>query len=144
MSRTHWRSCVRSKMQAQEFLSHFYCSEESRQGLDNQIICLSVINILLGITAIFGNTVILIALCKETSLHKPFKVLLRNLVVSDLWVGFVQLLFGGHHQCLTLVFQVRCMDSIPWDEHCSLFNYIHVLLHQGFFQAAPAANSSPY
>ena len=96
MSRTHWRSCVRSTMQAQEFLSNFYCSEESRQGLDNQIICLSVINILLGITAIFGNTVILIALCKETSLHKPFKVLLRNVVVSDLWVGFVQLLFGGY------------------------------------------------
>ena len=83
-------------MQAQEFLVNFYCSEEFRQGLDNQIICLSVINILLGITAIFGNTVILIALCKETSLHKPFKVLLRNLVVSDLCVGFVQLLFGAY------------------------------------------------
>ena len=69
-------------MQTQELLVNFYCSEEFRQGLDNQIICLSVINMLLGITAIFGNTVILIALCK------PFKVLLRNLVVSDLCVGF--------------------------------------------------------
>ena len=44
---------------------------------------LSVINILLGITAIIGNTVILIALHKETSLHQPSKVLLRNLVASD-------------------------------------------------------------
>ena len=82
-------------MQTQELLINFYCSEEFRQGLDNQIICLSVITILLGITAIFGTTVILITLCKETSLHKPSKVLLRNLVVSDLCVGFVQLLFGG-------------------------------------------------
>ena len=79
-------------MQTQELLINFYCSEEFRQGLDNQIICLSVITILLGITAIFGTTVILIALCKETSLHKPSKVLIRNLVVSDLCVGFVQLL----------------------------------------------------
>ena len=96
VSRTHWRSCVRSEMQTQELLINFYCSEEFRQGLDSQIICLSVINMLLGITAIFGNNVILIALCKETSLHKPFKVLLRNLVVSDLCVGFVQPLFGGY------------------------------------------------
>ena len=83
-------------MQTQEFLANFYCSEEFRQGLDNHIIWLSVINILLGITAITANTVILIALPKETSLHKPSKILLRNLVASDLCVGFVQLLFGAY------------------------------------------------
>ena len=82
-------------MQAQEYLANFYCSEEFNQGLDNKGISLSAINILLGITAIIGNTVILIALCKETSLHKPSKVLLRNLVASDLCVGFVQLAFGA-------------------------------------------------
>ena len=82
-------------MQAQEYLANFYCSEEFNQGLDNKKISLSAINILLGITAIIGNTVILIALCKETSLHKPSKVLLRNLVSSDLCVGFVQLVFGA-------------------------------------------------
>ena len=82
-------------MEAQEYLARFYCSEEFNQGLDNKGISLSAINILLGITAIIGNTVILIALCKETSLHKPSKVLLRNLVVSDLCVGFVQLVFGA-------------------------------------------------
>ena len=83
-------------MRTQELLANFYCSEEFNQGLDNQIICLSVINLLLGITAIVGNTVILIALHKETSLHKPSKVFLRNLVASDLCVGFVQLPFGAH------------------------------------------------
>ncbi|XP_029209252.2 melanocortin receptor 5-like [Acropora millepora] len=82
-------------MQAQQYLANIYCSEEFNQGLDNKGISLSAINILLGITAIIGNTVILIALCKETSLHKPSKVLLRNLVASDLCVGFVQLAFGA-------------------------------------------------
>ena len=78
-------------MQTKVFLANIYCSEEFNQGLDNQIIWLSMINILLGITAIVGNTVILIALHKETSLHKPSKVLLRSLVASDLCVGIVQL-----------------------------------------------------
>ena len=82
-------------MQTQEHLAKFYCSEEFKQGLDNQRISLSVINILLGITAIVGNTVILIAFHKETSLHQPSKILLRNLVASDLCVGFVQLAFGA-------------------------------------------------
>ena len=53
-----------------------------------------MINILLGITAIVENTVILIALHKETSLHQPSKVLLRNLVASDLCVGFAQIAYG--------------------------------------------------
>ena len=39
---------------------------------------------------------ILIALRKETSFHKPSKVLLHNLVASDLCVGLVQLVFGAH------------------------------------------------
>ena len=80
-------------MQTQELFANFYCSE-SRQGLDNQRISLSVINILLGITVIVGNTVILIALHKETSLNKASNVLLRNLVASDLCVGFAQITYG--------------------------------------------------
>ncbi|XP_044168526.1 melanocyte-stimulating hormone receptor-like [Acropora millepora] len=82
-------------MQAQEFFANSYCSEEFHQGLDNEILSLSVINILLGITASVGNTVILIALHKETSLHKPSKVLLHNLVASDLCAGFVQFVYGA-------------------------------------------------
>ena len=62
--------------------------------MDNQIPSLSVINILLGITAIVGNIVILIALHKETSLNQASKVLLRNLVASDLCVGFAQITEG--------------------------------------------------
>ena len=83
-------------MHAQQYIANFYCSDKFKQGLDNKGISLSAINIFLGITAIIGNTVILIALCKDMSLHKPSKVLLRNLVASDLCVGFVQLVFGAH------------------------------------------------
>ena len=88
------RICLRSEMKTQEFLANLFCSEEFHQGLDNQILSLSVINILLGITTIVGNTVILIALHKESSLNQASKVLLRNLVASDLCVGFVQIAVG--------------------------------------------------
>ena len=81
-------------MQTQEFFANIHFPEEFHQGLDKQILSLSVINILLGITAIVGNIVILIALHKETSLNQASKVLLRNLVASDLCVGFVQITEG--------------------------------------------------
>ena len=84
------RFCLRNEMETREFFANIRCSEEFHQGLDNEILSLSVINILLGISAIVGNTVILIALHKETSLNQASKVLLRNLVASDLCVGFVQ------------------------------------------------------
>ena len=91
---------------------------------DNEILSLSVINIFLGITATLGNTVILIALHKETSLHKPSKGLLYNLVVSDICAGFVQFVFGARgisilqgrwETCrhLYLVFGVAGNISIP-------------------------------
>ena len=83
------RSCMQT-----HFFINFYCSEEFRQSLDNQIIYILVTNILLGITAIAENTVILIALHKETSLHQPSKVLLRNRVASDPCVGFAQIAYG--------------------------------------------------
>ena len=82
-------------MNTRQALADIYCSQELTHGLDNQIICLSVINTFLAITAIVGNTVILIALHKENSLHQPSKVFLRNLVASDLCVGFVELVLVG-------------------------------------------------
>ncbi|KAL9960339.1 hypothetical protein ACROYT_G033786 [Oculina patagonica] len=50
---------------------------------------LSVLNILLSITAILGNVVILLALQKETSLHPPTKLLFRCLAVTDLCAGLI-------------------------------------------------------
>ena len=83
-------------MQTEEFLANFSCSKQFSQGLYNKRIAFLVINMLLGVAAVVGNTVILIALHKETSLHKPSKVLLRSLVASDLCVGFVQLVFVAY------------------------------------------------
>ena len=83
-------------MQTLPALAKLYCSEEFTQGLDEQIICFSVINTVLAITAVVGNTLVLIALYKETSLHRPSKALLQNLVASDLCVGFAELALAGN------------------------------------------------
>ena len=67
-----------------------YCSKELAAGkVKNNLIILSVINIFLSITASLGNTLILVALRKETSLHPPSKLLYRNLAITDLCVGII-------------------------------------------------------
>ena len=65
------------------------CLPENKEGIHNQLICLSVINIFLSITAFLGNTLILVALHKESSLHAPSKLLLRSLATTDLCVGII-------------------------------------------------------
>ena len=55
---------------------------------------LVVSNMFLAISSTLGNTVILAALSKDTSLHLPSKILLRSLALTDLSVGlFVEPLF---------------------------------------------------
>ena len=67
-----------------------YCSKELAAGkVKNNLIILCVINIFLSITASLGNTLILVALRKETSLHPPSKLLYRNLAITDLCVGII-------------------------------------------------------
>ena len=65
------------------------CSEEATVGIKDQLVFLSVVNIFLGITAFLGNTLIQVALHKETSLHPPTKLLLRTLSISDLVIGVI-------------------------------------------------------
>ena len=65
------------------------CSTELIRGVDGELIFLSALNIFLSIAAFLGNTLILVALHKETSLHPPSKVLFRNLAISDLCVGII-------------------------------------------------------
>ena len=43
----------------------------------------------MAITAFLGNTLILVALHKESSLHAPSKLLFRNLATTDLCVGLI-------------------------------------------------------
>ena len=66
-----------------------YCSTELSGGVHNQLIIVSVLNIFLSITAFLGNTLILVALHKDRSLHPPSKLLFRSLAITDLCVGII-------------------------------------------------------
>ena len=65
------------------------CSAEFVRGVESELIFLSALNIFLSIAAFLGNTVIVAALHKETSLHPPSKLLFRNLAITDLCVGII-------------------------------------------------------
>ena len=66
-----------------------FCSSELTGRTNKQLICLIVVNIFLSITASLGNTLILIALHKESFLHPPSKLLFRCLATTDLCVGII-------------------------------------------------------
>ena len=65
------------------------CSPVWVGELKQQSILFSAVNILLSITATLGNSLILVALHKESSLHPPSKLLYRCLATTDLLVGLV-------------------------------------------------------
>ena len=65
------------------------CSSEFTEGVHGELIFLSAINVFFSVAAFLGNTLILVALHKESSLHPPSKLLYRNLTVTDLCVGII-------------------------------------------------------
>ena len=65
------------------------CSSEFTEGVHGELIFLSAINVFFSVAAFLGNTLILVALHKESSLHPPSKLLYRNLAVTDLSVGII-------------------------------------------------------
>ena len=65
------------------------CSPVLVGELKQQSISFSAVNILFSITATLGNSLILVALHKESSLHPPSKLLYRFLAATDLLVGLV-------------------------------------------------------
>ena len=67
----------------------FLCSPVWEVEFKQHSISFSAVNILLSITAILGNSLILVALHKESSLHPPSKLLYRFLAATDLLVGLV-------------------------------------------------------
>ena len=69
--------------------SELFCSAELTGSIHSQLMCLSVLNIFLSITAFLGNTLILVALSKEMALHPPSKLLLRSLAATNLCVGII-------------------------------------------------------
>ena len=67
--------------------SELRCKAEFTGKVHSELIFLSVLNTFLSITAFLENTLILVALYKDTSLHPPSKLLFRNLAITDLFVG---------------------------------------------------------
>ncbi|XP_020619630.1 melanocyte-stimulating hormone receptor-like [Orbicella faveolata] len=65
------------------------CSVSLTDGIHDQLISISVLDIFLSITAFLGNTLILVALRKESSLHPPSKLLFSCLATTDLCVGII-------------------------------------------------------
>ena len=53
------------------------------------IIFLATLNILSAMIALIGNSIVILALLKTTSLHPPSKVFLGSLALTDLFVGVV-------------------------------------------------------
>ena len=58
-------------------------------GSQQYSIYLAAVNIFFSVTAFLGNSLILVALHKESSLHPPSKLLYRCLATTDLCVGLV-------------------------------------------------------
>ena len=72
-----------------EIFRESLCSPLWLSILKKQSISFSAVNILLPITVILGNTLIIIALHKESSHHPPYKLLYQCLATTDLLVGLV-------------------------------------------------------
>ena len=70
-------------------VAELYCTVEFIGEVHGELVFLSVINTFLSITAFLGNSLILVALRKDTSIHQPSKLLYRNLAITDLCVGII-------------------------------------------------------
>jgi len=66
---------------------YLFCSSDLIAGIQGQFTALAVLNAFLSIAAFLENALILVALRRESSLHPPSKLLLRNLAATDLCVG---------------------------------------------------------
>ena len=77
---------------SEKTIRDLYCSAhvaDVTARVHDELIVLLVLNTCLSITAFLGNTLILVALRKESSLHPPSKLLLRSLAITDLLVGII-------------------------------------------------------
>ena len=70
-------------------IAELHCSVELTGEVHGELVFLSVIDTFLSITAFLGNTLTLVALRKDTSIHPPSRLLFRNLAITDLCVGII-------------------------------------------------------
>ena len=59
------------------------------KGIHDELRWISALNILLSVSAFFGNATVLLALSKVSTLHPPSKLLFRTLAATDLCVGVI-------------------------------------------------------
>ena len=71
----------------ENWAQYLYCSLHKATAIHGQLTFIAVLNVFLSITASLGNGLVLVALRKDSSLHPPSKLLLRNLAVTDLCAG---------------------------------------------------------
>ena len=67
-------------------IQNLFCTGHSS---GNYKLLLSIINFFFSVTAFLGNTLILVALQRESSLQPPSKLLYRCLAMTDLFVGLI-------------------------------------------------------
>ena len=96
VARTTDRSCCSEMATAnfsedgkQNSVDQIFCSAGLTAEIYSQLTFILVLNIFLSITAFLCNALILVALRKESSLHPPSKLLLRNLAATGLLVGLI-------------------------------------------------------
>ena len=68
---------------------HLFCSPAELTGIHYWLVCLIVLNTVTSITAFLENTLILVALRKESTLYPPNKLLFLCLATTDLFAGLV-------------------------------------------------------
>ena len=88
-------------------LEQTFCWASLTAGTHGQLKFIAVLNCFLTVTAVLGNTLILIALRKESLLHPPSKLLLSNLATTDLCIGLIS-------HPLFVIFLVSVMNE-SWD-----------------------------
>jgi len=107
----------------QRTLEDLSCSPDLSARLHGHFTFLSVLNPFLSVTAILGNGLILIALRKESSLHPPYKLLLRSLATTDLCVGLIS-------QPITVIFWTSVTNA---QRNICAFAFVALLITVSIF-----------
>ena len=84
-----------------------FCWASLTAGTHGQLKFITVLNSFLTVTAVLGNTLILVALRRVSLLHPSSKVLLTNLATTDLCVGLIS-------HPLVVIFLLAVMNE-SWD-----------------------------
>ena len=77
----------------EETVHELYCSKNLTGEIHSHLIVLSLLNVLVVLSASSGNSLIIAAVCKESllTLHPPSKLLYRNLAMTDVCVSVIVL-----------------------------------------------------